>query len=118
MLLQIEGYHYATILNDLYQEFISGRGMQWLVVEGDAKVYEILQALKFEYGRELEWVIPYPGDWHTLKNYQSALMKPYYDAGLKSMAKAAGYPLPPIKSCSQFKRTHHSCLKHGQQCIV
>ncbi len=97
------------LLHDLRQEFICGRGMQWLVVEGDAKVYEILQALKF--GEELEWVIPYPGDWHMLKNYQPALMKAHYDAGLKSMAKAAGYPLPASKSCSQFKRTHHFLLQ-------
>ena len=32
-------------------------------------------------------------------------MKQYYDAGLKSLAQAAGYPLPTIQNCSQFKRT-------------
>ena len=46
------------LLRDLHHELIDGRGMRWLVVEGDAKVYEILQALKFEYGQELEWLIP------------------------------------------------------------
>ena len=46
-----------------------------MVVEGDAKVYEILRTLKLEYGDELKWVIPYPGDWHVLKkeNYQRLL---------------------------------------------
>ncbi len=48
----------VQLLHDLHQEFICGRGMQWLVVEGDAKVYEFLQALKFEYGEELQWVAP------------------------------------------------------------
>lgn len=51
-------------------------------------------------------MIPYPGDWHTLKNYQCALMKPYFDAGLKTLAKSAGYPAASIQSCGQFKRTH------------
>ena len=55
---------------------------------------------------ELKWVVPYPGDWHALMNYQKALMKPYFDAGLKSMAEACGYPTASIKQCTQFKRTH------------
>ena len=66
----------------------------------DAKLYEILQSLKFEYGKELQWVIPFPGDWHLLINYQKALMKPYFDAGLKQLAQVAGYPAAAIQSCS------------------
>ena len=46
-----------------------------------------------------------------LKNYQLALMKPYFDAGLKTLAQSAGYPLPAIQNCSQFKRTHHFILE-------
>ena len=49
--------------------------MQWLLLEGDAKLYEVMKA--FEYGDELSWIIPYPGDWHMLINYQSALMEAY-----------------------------------------
>ena len=80
-------------------------------MKGDAKLYEILKSLTFEYGEELSWLIPYPGDFHMLMNFQKALMKPYYDAGLKALAQAAGYPLPAIQSCSQFKRTHHFLLE-------
>ena len=46
-----------------------------------------------------------------LMNYQSALMKAYYDAGLKALAKAAGYPLGAIQSSSQFQRSHDFILK-------
>ena len=77
------------------------------MLEGDAKLYEVVKSLKFEYGEEFSWVIPYPRDWHMLMNYQKALMKPYYDAGLKALACAAGYPVAAIQSCSQFKRTHN-----------
>ena len=38
-------------------------------------------------------------------------MKPYFDAGLKAMAQSAGYPLPAIQTCGQFKRTHHFILE-------
>ena len=44
-------------------------------------------------------------------NFQKALMKPYYDAGLKALAKAAGYPLAAIQSCSQFQRSHNFILE-------
>ena len=76
------------------------------MAEGYAKLYEILQSLKVEYDSELKWVIPYPGDWHTLMNFQKALMKTYFDAGLRSLAEACGYPAAAIKNCSQFKKTH------------
>ncbi len=46
-----------------------------------------------------------------LENYQVTLMKPYFDAGLKSQAKAAGYPTEQIQSCGQFKRTHTFLLE-------
>ena len=87
------------MLHDLHQKYIVEQNRQWLLVEGDNKVYEILQALKYEYGEELQWVLPYPVDWHLLKNYQYALIKPYFDAGLKALAKAAGYPVAAIQSC-------------------
>jgi hypothetical protein len=79
------------LLYSLRSTFIEQRKMQWLVLEGDAKPYEILKSLTYEYGEELDWLIPYPGDFHLLMNFQKALMKPYYDAGLKAMAQSAGY---------------------------
>ena len=82
-----------------------------MIVEGDAKLYEIFQSLKLEYGDELKWLLIYPGDWHLLKNYQIALVKPYFETGLKELAKACKYPLAAIKSCSQFKRSHNFILE-------
>ena len=93
------------MLNDLHQQFITKENRHWLVVERDAKVYETFQSLKYEYGDELKWFIPYPETaWSMLENDQKALMKVYYmyDAGLKNIAKAAGYPVAAIQSCSQF----------------
>ena len=97
----------TAMLHHLYQKFIEGQGLQYLLVEGDAKLFDVLQSLKHEYGDELSWMLPYPGGWHTLKNYQPALLKAYYDAGLKDMARAAGYPVNQIQTCSQFKRVHN-----------
>ena len=44
-------------------------------------------------------------------NFQAALIKPYYDAGLRSLTMAAGYPTASIQSTSQFKRTHSFILE-------
>lgn len=95
-----------TIFFDLNERFIKRKGNTHVVLTADAKLYEVLQSLKHEYGEELKWLLPFPGDWHMLKNYQLALMKPYFDIGLKELAQAAGYPVAAIQCCSQFKRTH------------
>ena len=100
-----------ALLHNLHTKYILQQHQEFLILEGDAKLFDIIQSLKHEYGDELRWVIPYPGDWHVLKNYQIALLKPYFDAGLKEMASAAGYPVAQIRSCGQFKRVHHFLLE-------
>ena len=62
------------LVHSLREKFIVGQGMRWLVVAGDAKLYEVIKSVKFEYGEELSWLIPYPGDFHLLMNYRKALM--------------------------------------------
>ena len=90
------------MLSNLHDLYIVRGGRSNLVIEGDAKVFELIQSLKFEYGTELKWVKPYPGDWHLLKNYQMPLMKAYFDAGLKDLANAAGYPVSAIQCCGNL----------------
>ena len=40
-----------------------------------------------EYGDHMKWLIPWPGDWHILLNYQKALMKAYAGAGLTRLGE-------------------------------
>ena len=79
------------------------------------KTYTRVCELKQEYGTDLDWVIPFIGDWHLLSNYhQSVLMKVYYDAGLKDLAESSGHrgeTLTSIKKCSSYKRTHQFLLQ-------
>ena len=99
------------VINNLYVEYVCKHGKQFLVLEGDAKTYNTIQAVKFEYGSDLNWLVPYPGDWHLLKNCQICLMKPFFEAGLKDLATASGYPALSIQSCSNFQRTHHFLME-------
>lgn len=55
------------LLHDLYVKLIVNQNREYLVIEGDQKLYEVLQSLKFEYGKDLDWVLPIPGDWHMLR---------------------------------------------------
>ena len=64
-----------TLLHSLRSRFFEERNMRWLVLEGDAKLYEILKHLTFEYGDELSWLIPFPDDFHMLMNYKSFLYR-------------------------------------------
>ena len=76
-----------------------------MLIEGDQDTYNRLQLIKKEYGNDLSWMIPVPGDWHFLKNYQEVLLKIYLDAGLNDLAKASGYQSNAVTS--NFKRTHY-----------
>ena len=41
--------------------------------------------------RERKQVVPFIGDWHLLHNFHSVVMKLYYEAGLKDLAKVSGF---------------------------
>ena len=63
-----------AVVSKLHKEYGVGIRADNLVVVGDQKTYTRLQELKHTYGSELEWLIPFVGDWHVLKNFQSVLM--------------------------------------------
>ena len=55
------------VIGDLYSQYICKHDKKFLLLEGDAKVYNLIQAIKHEYGSDLDWLIPFPGDWHIPK---------------------------------------------------
>ena len=74
--------------------------------------------IKQVYGDELEKLLLFRGDWHTLANFQPVLNENnYYTAGLKEIAVASGYcgeTLTALSRCSHFKRVHASLLQAWQ----
>ena len=97
------------VVGNLHKTFILELKQKWMFVIGDAKVYDLLQAIRLEYDHHLHWLIPLPGDWHILYNYQKVLMKAYGDAGLINLAKTAGYRAETLTSlikATNFRRTH------------
>ena len=94
-----------NVISELHTEFIASKKKMYLLLEGDQVTYEHLQSIKKEYGNDLKWLLPFPGDWHLLKNYQEVLLKIYFDAGLSDLAKISGYL--PNSVGAKFKRIHH-----------
>ena len=70
------------VLHKIYNKFVGELRHKWIIVVGDAKTFDILQDLKSEFGSQMGWMLPFPGDWHILYNYQKVLLKIYGDAGL------------------------------------
>ena len=104
----------TKVLGQVYKTFVAQYGQKWVIVVGDAKTYDLLnQSIRLEYGSHLKWLIPMPGDWHILFNYQKALMKAYSDAGLVQLAGASGHRAETLTSliqCSNFCQTHNFLL--------
>ena len=103
------------ILNKIYSKFVGELRHRWVIVVGDAKTYDILQYLKSEHGSQMEWMLPLPGDWHILYNYQKVLLKIYGDAGLLLLARVSNHRAETPTSLAQashFKRTHRFILQY------
>ena len=67
-----------------------------------------MHEIKNNHTQEFEWLIPYPGDFHILLNYQKVLMKVYWDTGFKQLASASGFrgaTLTSLQNCSNFTNT-------------
>ena len=81
----------AQIGEDLLERFSTGAQQGWVVLVGDGKTYEHLMNVKRQYSHTLKKLLILLGDWHTLINFQPVLMKVYFHAGPKELAKASGY---------------------------
>jgi hypothetical protein len=102
----------TLIIKQVYDRFICQQHLQWVLVVGDAKTYDILQKVKKEYC--LHWLLVFPGDWHLLHNYQKAIIKVYWDAGLCQLAQASGHngeTLTSLSKAGNFRHTHHFFLQ-------
>ena len=99
------------VISDLYARYMAENGHKFVVLVADAKVYEVIQSLKFEYKPDLNWLVVFPGDWHFLKNFQICLMKPFLEAGLKDLANVTSYPTTSIQNCSVFERANQFLLE-------
>ena len=99
-----------ALLGRMYTTFVVEQKQNWLLVVGDAKTYDIIKSIRMEYGDQMKWLIPWPGDWHILLNYQKAVMKVYGDAGLTNLGEITQHrseTLTSLVQCTNFRRTHN-----------
>ena len=62
----------VNVLGKVYQTFVVQQRQKWLLMVG---AYDLIRNIQSEYGSQMNWLIPWPGDWHILLNYQKAVMK-------------------------------------------
>ena len=100
-------------LNKLYNDLGVHKKINYLVVVGDGKTYDHLVQLKNEFKDDLDWLLPYIGDWHVLKNYQLVLMKIYLDAGLKELVELfhQGILAKVVSQATGFDKTHNFLIQ-------
>ena len=94
----------------MYRTFVVQQRQKWLLVVGDAKTYDLIKSISSEYGNHMKWLLPWPGDWHILLNYQKALMKAYAGAGLTKLGEITQHrseTLTSLIQCTNFRRTHN-----------
>ena len=74
-----------ALLDKVSSDLEIGIKLKYAIVEGDGLLFHHFYKLKEENPAYYSWLLPYPGDWHTLKNYASCLFKIYSPAGLKEL---------------------------------
>ncbi len=112
------------VIARLQRIFVQDLNQKYILVVGEAKTYNLLQEIRYEYKSQLKWLIPFPGDWHVLYiyNYQKALMKPYAVAGFASLGKVSGHRAETLTSlhlhASNFLQTHEFLLQAHEDFLL
>ncbi len=81
--------------------------MSQILVVGDGKTFDYILQLKDLYGAYFDWVLPYPGDWHIMKNFAYTLMKVYGPAGLHELLDIhhKGSTAASVQAARDFEKT-------------
>ena len=66
-----------NVIVKLYTIMEINSHIKHLVVVGDGKTYDHIIQIKSKYKNMLDWLLPFPGDWHTMKNFAFMLIQIY-----------------------------------------
>ena len=101
------------VLDELENDLLRNKQYNHMVVVGDAKTFDHLINLKKRHSEKFQWMLPMIGDFHVLMNFQSVLMKLFWDAGLSDMGKLIhnSSTFTSLSACSDFRRTNDLLLQ-------
>ena len=80
-----------------YTEHGIGKSIHYIALVGDKKTFTRIHELKHAYGSELDWLIPFIGDWHLLSNHHCS-----HEGVLRCRPQRISYIASDIDRSSSF----------------
>ena len=77
--------------------------MTHTIVSGGFKVYKLLCKTKIDYGKEMDWLLPYLGEMHILMNYLAGVLGRHWYAGVKEVMGE----MYKNKTLEKIKKSNH-----------
>lgn len=79
-----------AVVADMVYDQIKSESQRYVILVGDSKTYHHLIKVKRLYQCVFKNVLIFPGDWHILKNYQSVIMKVWFQPVLRILLWLVG----------------------------
>ena len=106
-------------LNKLESLFIKTKQLTHIVVSGDFKVYKLLCEIKKDYGKEVDWLLPYLEDMYILINYLAWVLGRHWHVGVKEVMGEVykNKTLEKIKKSDHYTHTANAMMLFSEACV-
>ena len=100
-------------LNKLESLFIKTKQLTDIVVSGDFKVYKLLCEINMDYGKKMDWLLPYLGEMHVLMNYLAGDLGRHWYAGVKEVMGE----VYKNKMLGRYTHTANATMLFSEACV-
>ena len=106
-------------LNKLESLFINTKQLTHIVVSGDFKDYKLLCEIKMDYGKKMDWLLPYLGKMHILMNYLAGVLGSHWYACVKEVMEEMykNKTLEKIKKSNHYTHTANATMLFSEACV-
>ena len=95
--------------------------MTHIVLSGNFKViviYKLLCEIKMDYGKNMDWLLPYLGEMHILINYLAGVQGRHWYAGEEVMGEVyKNKTLEKIKKSNHYTHTANATILFSEACV-
>ena len=93
--------------------------MTHIVDSGDFKVYKLLCEIKMDYGKELDWLLPYLREMYILLNYLAWVLGRHWYTGVKEVMGEMykNKTLEKINKSNHYTHTANATMLFSEACV-